>query len=184
MAWVCGIVKKSKSSIVGSVLSWLAIALVAAVVIAVAVVPRFIGAVPLTVLTGSMVPTHRPGDIVIVQPTPVENLAIGDVVTFQPVSGDRRLTTHRIVNIATENNRITSVTTRGDANNVDDLPILPEQINGRVVYAVPKVGHLTNPRNAVLAAASLVGGGLVIYAGFELIKLLHFELSSNRKRKT
>lgn len=160
----------SKSGRIGSVLSWLFVGLVAAVVLAVLVVPRVMGAVPLTVLTGSMVPTHRPGDIVIVQPTPAEELATGDVVTFQPVSGDPRLTTHRIVQIEKENGAVVKVTTRGDANNVDDTPILPEQIQGRVIYAVPKVGYLTQPRNAILAGGILLGGGLVAYTVNEVIK--------------
>jgi len=160
---------KKSMSWIGSVLSWLFVGLVAAVVLAVLVVPRVMGAVPLTVLTGSMVPTHRPGDIVIVQPIPAEELAIGDVVTFQPVSGDPRLTTHRIVNIEKDNDTVATVTTRGDANNVDDAPILPEQIQGRVIYAVPKVGYLTQPRNAILAGGILLGGGLIAYTANEII---------------
>jgi len=161
--------QRSPLSVVGGIVSWLAIALVAAVVLAVVAIPRLIGAVPLTVLTGSMVPTYRPGDIVVVQPIPANELAIGDTVTFQPVSGDPTLNTHRIVHIENENGIVTSVTTRGDANNSDDPPIVPEQIQGRVIYSVPLVGHLTMPRNAILAGGVLIGGGLILYTANQIV---------------
>lgn len=161
---------EKKQGLVGTIISWLIIGLIAAVVLAVAVIPRVLGAVPLTVLTGSMTPTYRPGDIVIVQPVPAESLAIGDVVTFQPISDDPRLTTHRIVDIVSQNGTVISVITRGDANNVDDAPIIPEQIQGKVIYSVPLVGHLTTTRNAIMAGGLFVGGGFVLYTIREIIK--------------
>jgi len=163
---------RSKEKLVGQVISSAFIALVALIVVAVIIVPQIMGAVPLTVLTGSMMPNFRPGDIVVVQPTPVEKLQIGDVITFQPVSGNPALTTHRIVSIFTFGGQVETVTTRGDANNVDDSPIIPAQINGRVVYSVPLVGHLTTGRNSALVGTTIVGGGLVLYSIQGIIKNL------------
>jgi len=150
--------------VLGRVLSWAFLTILAVVVAAVVVIPRVLGAVPLNVLTGSMTPTYRPGDIVVVLPTPVAELNAGDVVTFQAVSGDPRLTTHRLVGFTHDGDSITSVITRGDANNANDPAILPEQVKGRVIYSVPLVGHLSTPRNSILAGTTLVGGGLVIYS--------------------
>ena len=156
--------------VVGQVASAAFIGIVGLIVLAVIIAPRIMGAVPLTVLTGSMMPTYRPGDIVVVQPTPPEQLRIGDVITFQPVSGNPALTTHRIVNIFSFGGQVETITTRGDANNVDDPPIIPAQINGRVVYSVPLVGHLTTGRNSVLVGTTIVGGGLVLYSIHGIIK--------------
>src|SRR5699024_1764038 len=68
---------------------------VLALAVLLAVVPRLLGGEALTVLTGSMQPTYSPGDVVV--SVPQEEYQVGDVVTFQPVSGDPTLVTHRIV---------------------------------------------------------------------------------------
>ena len=131
---------------------------------AVAVIPRVTGAVPLTVLSGSMLPALRPGDLVVVRPTPADHLHIGDVVTFQPQSGVATLVTHRIIYITHDaNGHVVNIQTQGDANNAPDNLLVPDQIMGRVWYSVPFIGHVTNGRNALLAI-SLVGLGLVAYA--------------------
>lgn len=138
-----------------------AVLLVALVVLAaaVAVVPRVMGGAALTVLTGSMEPTYSPGDMVVA--VPQATYAVGDVVTFQPVSGDPTLITHRVVGV--QAGEELSYITRGDANGTDDEPITAEQVMGRVVYHIPYVGHVANaagPHRAlvVTAVASLLIG--------------------------
>ena len=61
-------------------------------------IPRIIGAVPLTVLSGSMVPTFNPGDLIVTLPVDNarEEIKRGDIVTFQPESGVSTLITHQI----------------------------------------------------------------------------------------
>jgi signal peptidase len=160
---------KRGTHLIGNIISALFLTLIVAIVAAVVVVPRIMGAVPLTVLTGSMQPTYRPGDMVVVQPVPISQLVVGDVITFQPISGNPRLNTHRIVEIITDNGKVTELVTRGDANNSDDPPILPEQIQGRVRYSVPFIGHFANPRMAILSITALVGATFLFYALKNLI---------------
>lgn len=71
----------------------------------------------------------------------VSEVQIGDVVTFQPVSDDPALITHRVVGKSFGSSG-TLFITRGDANGADDEPIEPEQIMGKVRYSVPYVGHV------------------------------------------
>ncbi|HYH35150.1 MAG TPA: signal peptidase I [Nocardioides sp.] len=130
-------------SFLTQVFSWALLGLVVAGALALIVVPKATGSRPLTVLSGSMVPTYDPGDVVIVRPTDAEELQVGDVITFQPVSGDPRLTTHRIDAIAYGNEGQEYVT-KGDANDSVDLaPVAPDQVRGEVWYAVPLVGHVS-----------------------------------------
>ena len=156
--------------LISRILSAIFIAVIALAVLVAVVLPLVLGAVPLTVLTGSMAPSINPGDVIVVQPTPVDQLQVGDVITFQPISADPRLTTHRVVSIVRDQTgAVETVTTRGDANNVDDPPIIPAQINGRVRYVVPWVGYLTQGRNAFVAAGVVLGIGLLIYAAHGVI---------------
>ena len=126
---------------VTTVALWATFAVVALLVLAVLIIPRATGAVPLTVLSGSMEPTVSPGSVVVVRPVDPDTLAIGDVVTFQIRSGEPELVTHRIVGISTGADDPV-FRTKGDANGaIDPLPVTPAQIKGEVWYDVPAVGH-------------------------------------------
>lgn len=134
---------------------------VLALAIALAVVPRLFGGAALTVLTGSMEPTYSPGDMVV--SVPQQDYAIGDVVTFQPVSDDPTLITHRIVAI-TELPGGTEFVTRGDANGADGDPIVADQVMGKVIYSVPSVGYAADAAGAHRAALlAIAGAGLLGY---------------------
>jgi len=148
------------SVVVGAVMVAL-LALAAAVV----AVPALLGATPLTVLSGSMEPALSPGDVVVVRPVDPAEVRVDDVVTFQPVSGDPTLVTHRVVGVTWGGERVAGFTTRGDANGAADDPIVPGQVQGRVVYSVPLVGHLTNaswgPTALTAGAVALLVYGVV-----------------------
>ncbi|MGV9194747.1 signal peptidase I [Microbacterium sp. MC2] len=105
-------------------------------------VPAAIGGTPLTILTGSMSPTLPPGTLVVVKPTPVEEIGIGDVLTFQLESGKPTLVTHRVIARVTDSaSGELRFITQGDANTVADAdPVMPVQIKGTVWYAVPWLG--------------------------------------------
>jgi signal peptidase len=151
-----------------------ALAVLAAAVVALAlaavVVPRLLGAVPLAVLTGSMEPAISPGDLVVSRPVDAADLTIGDVVTFQPVSDDPMLITHRVVGIQLGGDGVATITTQGDANGGVDDPIEPEQVMGRVIYTLPYLGHVTQavPPGARGVLVSVAGGALVVYAIYTL----------------
>ena len=129
---------------VASALLTLLVILALAAAAALTVVPRLLGGTSLTVLSGSMEPLYAPGDAVIVVPVDAADVRPGDVVAFQPVSGDPTLITHRVISRQLGGGPAGGyIVTQGDANNAADPPILPEQIRGRALYAVPAVGRLT-----------------------------------------
>ncbi|MEP7020443.1 MAG: signal peptidase I [Pseudonocardiales bacterium] len=98
----------------------------------------------LTVLSGSMRPWMKPGDIVIDTPMRASDLREGDIVTYHLPGGNRTLVTHRIVRIVQPGD-LPTIQTKGDANNTPD-PIAkldePRVWRGRMV--VPKVGYALN----------------------------------------
>lgn len=148
---------------------------------AILVVPRVTGAVPLTVLTGSMRPAIQPGDLIVIRPTDPNLLEIGQIITFQPVSGDPTLVTHRIVNLTRNlQGETVNVLTRGDANNVDDASLIPDQVMGRMWYRVPRAGYITS-LNAPVRLGVLAGIALLAYAVVNLIKPATSDTSEAKK---
>ena len=127
--------------------------------------PGILGYSQLVVISGSMQPAIDPGDLLIIKRQ--ESYQAGDVVTF--LQGDS-LVTHRLTGITGD-----TALTRGDANNTDDAPISPDDIQGRMVLRVPRVGY------AVLYLRTQQGL-LMLTALFILMIAVPLFLGDNRKR--
>lgn len=108
------------------------------------IAPTLGGFQTLTVLSDSMRPTLRAGDVVVdAKIKPVE-ARIGDVVTFQSPDTAGKLMTHRVVAMRASG-RTVYFRTRGDANTGSETWSLPaDGTIGRVEYRVPKLGYVTN----------------------------------------
>lgn len=113
------------------------------------VVPAALGGIPLTVLTGSMRPHLPPGTLVVATPTPAEEIAVGEVITYQIESGRPALVTHRVIARATDSaSGQPRFLTQGDANDApDDGLVQPAQIRGTVAYALPYLGWANQALN-------------------------------------
>ena len=96
------------------------------------------------IVSGSMEPLIKVRDAVIIKRTAEDNIKVGDVVTYRSYDPAFYgiLITHRIVNITEENGEKIYIT-KGDHNETNDrLPINFEQIQGKVVMRIPKIGYL------------------------------------------
>jgi signal peptidase len=158
--------------IVGVAASWALLSVVVALATALVAVPKLTGSVPMTVLSGSMRPTYQPGSVVVVRPTPAENLRIGDPITYQIRSDEPTVVTHRVVGITTGTDGIRSFVTQGDANATPDPePVVAGQVRGRVWYSVPYVGRLSTwvdgPRGELVTGG--VAGGLMAYGALTVV---------------
>lgn len=91
-----------------------------------------------TVLSGpSMLPTIQPGDLIITQEVPVEELVVGDIIRFYQ---EGRYVVHRIIEIE-ENGNDYVIVTQGDNVNAPDDPINESQYAGKVIVMIPKAGY-------------------------------------------
>jgi signal peptidase len=116
-----------------------------------------------TVLTGSMRPTVSPGDVAVTQGVPMAALRVGDAIAFYP-PGETTPVLHRIRSLETTATGI-EITTRGDANSVDDpwLATLHGPTAYRLVVVLPFIGWLTElQRPALLAAGLLLGLAILL----------------------
>lgn len=90
------------------------------------------------VMSGSMEPILPVGSVVLVQPTPYDDIQVGDDISF--VVGEERITvTHRVIEKDENSN---TLTTKGVANNVSDDPIPASAVIGKVIFDIPLVGRL------------------------------------------
>lgn len=96
---------------------------------------------PRVILSGSMEPQIKIGDVVIIHKIEGKDAQVGDVILF-PYQKDMKVT-HRIIGLS-EKQGTKLFTTKGDANPEPDVDLVPvDNVQGKVVAVVPKVGWLT-----------------------------------------
>jgi signal peptidase len=139
--------------------------------IVLALIPSLNRGATLTVMTGSMQPTLKAGDLAVVFGVEgFDDVAVPDIVSFQPNPMDPTLVTHRLVGWTTDDEGVRMAITRGDANNASDPPIYEKQLKARMAYSVPYLGRwltwdgFSKPK-LVIAVAAL----LIAYSAYTII---------------
>lgn len=95
---------------------------------------------PRVILSGSMRPGIQIGDIVIIKKIEGRQAQLGDIIMFP--MGNMKVT-HRVIKIQPINGK-KYFTTKGDANQEPERdPVLEQNVKGKVVMVVPKLGKLT-----------------------------------------
>jgi len=90
------------------------------------------------VQSGSMEPAIMTGDIIITRPN--NKYMVNDVITFK--NEENRTVTHRIIESFQKDN-LTNFNTKGDANRSEDSDSISiNQVIGKVVLVIPKLGFL------------------------------------------
>lgn len=148
-----------------------------------ALAPVVIGWRPYTVLTGSMRPNIQPGDVVMDRPMTISDAKVGDVITFSDPGRRGALVTHRIRSI-NHGPVQTDVETRGDANNTSERwSIKSTDPVGRVVYVIPKVGHIANTIRRNPAGILLLVVLPVVLVGIGVVRSIWREDDEDEQRE-
>lgn len=102
-------------------------------------IPDFLGYKTFIILSGSMKPKFNINDMVVIKEVSEEEIKKNDVIAFN-ISGKN--ITHRIIDIK-EINEKKHYVTKGDFNNTaDKYDITYDNIEGKVVSVIPKVGGI------------------------------------------
>lgn len=97
---------------------------------------------PTVVPSGSMIPVVYPGDIVIVAKTSGRNVNLGDFIEYHNPQENIDIV-HRVIEVQMEGAQRFFIT-KGDNNNAPDIDPVPEQnVIGKVVFTIPKVGWIS-----------------------------------------
>lgn len=101
-----------------------------------AALPRVVGWIPTTVVSDSMAPSIRAGDVVVAMPRNGEDVVAGQVALVDDPAEADRLLLHRVARVTDD-----GLVTKGDANpTVDRIPAPTGAVRGIGVLRVPGVG--------------------------------------------
>lgn len=106
-------------------------------------VPSINGYLPLIVLTDSMHPYIKSGDLIICQTADAEDIKENDVISFfDPAGNGQSVVTHRVIEVIAQDGTL-SFRTKGDNNNTEDRELVPaENLVGLYKSRVAGAGHI------------------------------------------
>ena len=96
------------------------------------------------VATGSMYPEYKIGDIIITKEVPVNDIKVGDNVTYLGEKYDFAglIVTHKVVDKEEKDGEVL-FTTKGVASEIEDPKITYSQIYGKVIYRTVVLSYLS-----------------------------------------
>lgn len=133
--------KRNKKIVKFVILITLIILFIVNIILAIEEKTHMFGIYMFNIVSESMEPTFYKDDLAVVRSCKVEELKKGDIITFKQ---EDRIISHRISEITEEKGEIKFIT-KGDNNEVEDLkPVDMQNIYGKVVFVIPKIGRIVN----------------------------------------
>lgn len=123
----------------------------------------------LIVLSGSMDPVMRVGDVVVITHVEPEDVSVGDIIAHKDPSGrENVIITHRVYRVEEvieDGGNTLGFKTKGDANeDIDQYVVSQGDIVGKAVFLIPFLGYLFHYAREPMVFISLViiPAGLII----------------------
>jgi signal peptidase len=135
------------------------------------VAPSLVGGRSLTVMSGSMEPALRVGDVVVNSRVSPADVRVGDIVTFTDPEGTGKLITHRVRRVRLADGTAHVVTKGDNTNSVERWDVPATGSFGRVEYRIPLLGFLVFWLHGPLARIGLIVIPALLLAGFELWRI-------------
>ena len=97
-----------------------------------------------TVVTESMVPKYLVGDAILVRAVPIEELQVGDDITYLGAvdTFKDRIVTHQIIEKEKKEDGTYKIVTKGIANDKEDPEINETQVYGKVIYKIKSISYI------------------------------------------
>ena len=118
------------------------------------------------VLTPSMQPFFKPGDLIFVKLVDTSQVRVGDVVTFNPSAKSTAFLTHRVVDLLPADETYPArMVTKGDYNNAEDPPVGLSAVIGVHVFTIPVFGRVIDMmRSNLLLLCVCFGAVFLLFA--------------------
>ena len=139
-------------------------------------VPDVGGYFPLIVLTDSMYPEIKSGDLIICHTVEAEEVAVGDVISFfDPAGNGTSIVTHRVVEIVDEGTAL-MFRTRGDNNNTDDkVLVAAEDLVGTYQNRIGGAGNVALFMQTTTGLIVCVVLPIILLVGYDIIRRRIYE---------
>jgi signal peptidase I len=128
----------------------------------------------MTVLSGSMSPAIRTGDLIVdspVSPVSARQLRAGQIASFRAAPGSRLVITHRITGVVVRHGTV-RYRTEGDANSAPDAQLRPAgQVVGVLRWVVPHGGLVLAALHRPLVAGLLLASAALWFLAGPLYRL-------------
>lgn len=144
-------------------------------------VPSIGGVFPLIVLTDSMQPEIKSGDLIICHTTSADEVQVNEIISFfDPEGNGTSIVTHRVVEILQEEDGI-FFRTRGDNNNTDDQELVPEEnLVGIYRMRIAGVGHVAMFMQSTTGLVVCVVFPILLLVGYDIIRRRMYEKSRQK----
>ena len=141
-------------------------------------VPSIGGTFPLIVLTDSMYPDIKSGDLIICNTAEAEDVKVNDVISFfDPAGNGTSIVTHRVIEIVEEDGEIL-FRTRGDNNNTEDKELVPaENLVGVYKMRIAGAGHIAMFMQSTTGLIVCVVLPIILLVGYDLVRRRIYEKS-------
>ena len=141
-------------------------------------VPSIGGTFPLIVLTDSMYPDIKSGDLIICNTAEAEDVKVNDVISFfDPAGNGTSIVTHRVIEIVEEDGEIL-FRTRGDNNNTEDKELVPaENLVGVYKMRIAGAGHIAMFMQSTAGLIVCVVLPIILLVGYDLVRRRIYEKS-------
>jgi signal peptidase len=130
---------RKRTKIKDPALAWTGVAIVSLLLVFFSF--GYLGVQPTVIYSGSMRPALDVGDVVIISEVPIDDIQEGDIIQYR-VANTTIPVVHRVYGISGEGDAKVFITKGDDNDNPDTDPILAENVMGKVVFNLPKIGWI------------------------------------------
>lgn len=147
---------------------------------------------PMIVLSDSMHPIIKSGDVIIIRQVEPGDVKEGDIISFfDPDSSGSSVVTHRVIEIHEDANGKRTFRTAGDANNkydkatgelleyTFDTPLPEENVIGVYLFRIALAGNVAMFMQSTWGMIICIGVPLVLFVGLELLRRRKHEKKRN-----
>jgi len=139
-------------------------------------VPSVGGYFPMIVLTDSMNPDIKSGDLIICHTIDAGNIKEKDIISFfDPAGSGSTIVTHRVIEIVNEDGRL-FFRTKGDNNNTADKDLVPaENLVGIYKTRIAKAGNIAMFMQTTTGLIVCVVLPVILLVGYDIIRRRAYE---------
>ena len=140
-------------------------------------VPRIGKTMPLIVLTDSMYPEIKSGDVIVCREVDPEDIEVGDVISFyDPAGNGTSVVTHKVIEIVEEDGE-RLFRTRGTNNNTDDrLPVHEDKVIAEYTGTrIPAAGNIAIFMQSTAGLIVCVIVPIVLFVGYDVLRRRLYE---------